>query len=359
MVESPPISPSAPALARGMLRAAVGAGDGRIRSVFRQAAALPQTRSVRLPGGDGAGLTSTVVPLPPAEGGGSWRLLALGQEILATMTECSFNSERRGQVVADDLVEFHFTLEGPFGLSVDGTTERRTRDVALLACFPTAGFSYDIWCAPGSVRTLGLYVDPAYITGTCGLGLQQGTVLNRLLSASAGTMQLADQRMSLAFVDRLQQLFALRPETAPELLRAGALLLDFTCQVLSDLDAVPDDGQSSQVFRPGDLALLAAARAALAADLSAEIALADLARQLGTNATKLKNGFRLLYGVSMGGFRNRLRMERAMQLLVESKAPVSAVAEAVGFRHQASLTVAFRAHFGITPKAARALKPDA
>ncbi|CAH1653634.1 MULTISPECIES: AraC family transcriptional regulator [unclassified Chelatococcus] len=357
MSDLAPANPPPPTAPKGMLRAAVGAGDGRIRSVFRQIATMPGACRVQLPGGSDPGLTSVEVPLPATEGTGSWRLIAMGEELLATVTDCTFNSERRGLVVADNLVELHLTLEGPVGLSVDGATERQARDVSLLACFPTEGFSYDIWCAPGSVRSLGLYVDPGYISGVCGLGTRNGTVLHRLLSAPPGTMNVFDHRMSVAFVDRLQQLFAMRVERAPDLLRTGAILLDFTCQVLSILDSMQDDGQTSHAFHSRDLALLAAARKALENDLAAEIPIAELARQLGTNATKLKNGFRLLYGMSLGGFRTRQRMECAMRMLARDKASVAAVAEAVGFRHQASLTVAFRAHFGITPRAARALEP--
>jgi transcriptional regulator GlxA family with amidase domain len=40
-------------------------------------------------------------------------------------------------------------------------------------------------------------------------------------------------------------------------------------------------------------------------------------------------------------------------LLVADQLPIAAVASAVGFRHQASFTSAFRAHFGLTPKQAR------
>jgi transcriptional regulator GlxA family with amidase domain len=46
-------------------------------------------------------------------------------------------------------------------------------------------------------------------------------------------------------------------------------------------------------------------------------------------------------------------MDRAMELLVTDSLPIATVAHAVGFRHQASFTSAFRAHFGFTPRQAR------
>ena len=341
---------------KGMLRAAVGVDGGKISSVFQQISGLLSTSRVRLPGGAEPGLIFAEVDLPEAEGKGAWRLIALGHEILAVVTDCVFNSERRGLVVADDLVELHFILEGPVGLSVTGDTERRTHGVSLLACFPTDGFSYDIWCTPGSVRTLTLYVHPDYISRDCGMGLQRGSVLHRLLMAAPGTMEVSDQHMSVDFMDRLHQLFSMRSRRSPDLLRMGAILLELTCQALAVLDTTADDGAHSQAFRARDLALFAAARSALERDFTGQVQIADLARQLGTNATKLKNGFRLFYGMSMGGFRTRARMNHAMKMLVEDKDSVAVVAKAIGFRHQASLTVAFRSYFGITPKAARALK---
>ena len=95
------------------------------------------------------------------------------------------------------------------------------------------------------------------------------------------------------------------------------------------------------------------AREVLASDFSESQTIPRLARTLGTNATKLKSGFRLLYGTTIFAYRNRHRMDRAMELLVEGQIPIAAVAHAVGFRHQASFTSAFRGHFGLTPKQAR------
>ena len=64
-------------------------------------------------------------------------------------------------------------------------------------------------------------------------------------------------------------------------------------------------------------------------------------------------GFRLLYGTTIFAYRNRHGMDKAMQLLVGGDVSIAAVASAVGFRHQASFTSAFRGHFGVTPNQAR------
>jgi AraC-like DNA-binding protein len=49
-------------------------------------------------------------------------------------------------------------------------------------------------------------------------------------------------------------------------------------------------------------------------------------------------------------------MEYAMQLLLERKLPIGEVARASGYERQASFTSAFKAHYGLLPKAARQLQ---
>ena len=70
------------------------------------------------------------------------------------------------------------------------------------------------------------------------------------------------------------------------------------------------------VFTARELAMFNRAREVLSSDFSESQTIPKLARKLGTNATKLKSGFRLLYGTTIFAYRNRHRMDRAMHLLV-------------------------------------------
>ena len=107
------------------------------------------------------------------------------------------------------------------------------------------------------------------------------------------------------------------------------------------------------MFTEKELDMFARASEILSTDFTSNLTISGLARLLGTNSTKLKSGFKLLYGMTIFNYRNRYRMMRAMELLVEQTQPISAVAHAVGDEHQASFTSAFKAHFGFAPKSTR------
>ncbi|MBE9046602.1 helix-turn-helix transcriptional regulator [Pleurocapsales cyanobacterium LEGE 10410] len=76
-----------------------------------------------------------------------------------------------------------------------------------------------------------------------------------------------------------------------------------------------------------------------------------LARQIGTNRSKLNQGFHQVYGVTPYGYLRRCRMRQARRLLLISDLSVEEVALTVGYRSRSRFATAFRQDFGINPKA--------
>ena len=76
---------------------------------------------------------------------------------------------------------------------------------------------------------------------------------------------------------------------------------------------------------------------------------AELALQVGTNATVLKNGFRFFYNNTVYGYLFEYRMNIACNLLLESTTPIIKVAEQSGYEHQSHFSTAFKRKFGLSP----------
>ena len=76
-----------------------------------------------------------------------------------------------------------------------------------------------------------------------------------------------------------------------------------------------------------------------------------LARQVGTNRSKLNQGFHQIYGVTPYGYLRRCRMRQAKRLLMTSELSVEEVALTVGYKSRSRFATAFRQDFGINPKA--------
>ncbi len=116
------------------------------------------------------------------------------------------------------------------------------------------------------------------------------------------------------------------------------------------LDAIDDGTPAKPILHRDDLERIHHARQILHSDLQSPPSLVDLARQVGLNDRKLKEGFRQVFETTVFGYLTQQRMEKACQLLVQQRS-VAAVAAAVGYASPTAFSGAFRRSFGVTPKA--------
>ncbi|RYG79127.1 MAG: AraC family transcriptional regulator [Alphaproteobacteria bacterium] len=79
-----------------------------------------------------------------------------------------------------------------------------------------------------------------------------------------------------------------------------------------------------------------------------------LARNVGTNETKLSQAFRTAFGMTVFEYVRNRRMEEARRLLRRCDMSVTEIAFEVGYEHSCNFSVAYKRHFGVTPKSDRA-----
>ncbi|MET3037274.1 AraC family transcriptional regulator [Chryseobacterium sp. NRRL B-14859] len=75
----------------------------------------------------------------------------------------------------------------------------------------------------------------------------------------------------------------------------------------------------------------------------------DLALSAGINQTKLKMGFKEIFGETVFGYLSNMRMDKAKELLISTDIPVSEIAYRVGYNYSQHFVKAFKRHFGCTP----------
>jgi AraC family transcriptional activator of pyochelin receptor len=78
--------------------------------------------------------------------------------------------------------------------------------------------------------------------------------------------------------------------------------------------------------------------------------LLELARQVGLNDRKLKQGFRQVFGTTVFGYLYDYRMQQAQQLLIAGQTNVKETAQLVGYASQSAFNAAFKKKFGVNPK---------
>ncbi|MBD2198071.1 MULTISPECIES: helix-turn-helix transcriptional regulator [Calothrix] len=104
------------------------------------------------------------------------------------------------------------------------------------------------------------------------------------------------------------------------------------------------------VLQRDDIARIHYAKEILTQNLDNPPSLLELARKVGLNDYKLKLGFRQVLGTTAFSYLQQQRMEKARQLLLESKMSVKQIARAVGYANQSRFAAAFRKQFGTNPK---------
>lgn len=109
-----------------------------------------------------------------------------------------------------------------------------------------------------------------------------------------------------------------------------------------------NDDKTTDAFSEEDVKRLNEARQTVAANLQTPCSLIDLARRTGLNDFKLKKGFKALFGQTVFGYLNELRMETAYNYLQAGKT-VGEVAELVGYKNAHHFTAAFKKKFSFLP----------
>lgn len=190
--------------------------------------------------------------------------------------------------------------------------------------------------------------DPALIATHFGLRGGEGT-----LRALFGDMVIVDLDGGLR--RGLRELVDVAGDDPVSLLRAEALALNLLLALLGSrireerpIATIPGTSLSAR-----ELEQLQAVRATLSTNFESPPTIADLARRVGTNQSKLMRGFKLLYGETLADFALRQRMERAQSLLTEDRLSAAEVAYRVGYQHHSSFTYAFSRFFGYPPSQAR------
>ena len=98
-----------------------------------------------------------------------------------------------------------------------------------------------------------------------------------------------------------------------------------------------------------DIQKIYAAENYISNNLNKKTTIVMLSKLIGLNQTKLKNGFKQLFGNTIYNYTLELRMCYAKKLLEEGDKSLIAISELVGYSHPNHFSYAFKTKFGISP----------
>ncbi|MGB3584959.1 MAG: AraC family transcriptional regulator [Tunicatimonas sp.] len=127
--------------------------------------------------------------------------------------------------------------------------------------------------------------------------------------------------------------------------RSLDLFAHIVTQYVDDLNP-----QNKQVLlRKSDLALIIKAKNILVDNIQENITIPELSRQVGVNTTKLKQGFKKVYGCTINEFVRNHKLTLAKELLVGGSLSVKQIAEKIGYRNYAYFASRFKERYGALP----------
>ncbi|MDB5364197.1 MAG: AraC family transcriptional regulator [Rhodospirillales bacterium] len=301
---------------------------------------------------DDGRIVSASITLPPGEGEGYWELFDLAGDAYVVVSNCSYREPRSELVPSEGFIECHITLAGSVLLGREDDEPVDLQDPVLVMCKQGRGADYTVWCDAGPRRLISLYLRPDFVAAIAGTGAVS-PMLGVLLDELPGRFACYQLPIKPALAEITRQLI-MPPYTGKRrLLFVQAQIYALLCLLLDEIHDADLTAGLSEIFTERDLAKFEAARGILMSCAGPPPTVAELARSVGTNATKLKKGFKLVYGTTLFEFALNERMRRAMHLLSVERMSIGTVADAVGYQHQASFSAAFKKYYGMLPKAAR------
>jgi AraC-like DNA-binding protein len=107
-------------------------------------------------------------------------------------------------------------------------------------------------------------------------------------------------------------------------------------------------------FTDYDIECIKKAKALIDADISKHITITFLSEKVGIGNTKLKRGFKQLFGMGLYTYLRKQRMEKAAELIRETNRTIKGIAKATGFRYSSNFISAFKSYHGMPPGKYRA-----
>lgn len=199
------------------------------------------------------------------------------------------------------------------------------------------------------VRCVGIWVDPDLLKVL--LSGQQvpkdlGDIINRGLRKFYHRISGTSPRANMS----IQQILNCPYQSPLKRLYLEGKVIELITHSMAQFTLPEPVTRKTDACRPDDVERVIAARHVLIKSYDNPPSLTELARQVGTNKTKLNQGFRQVYGTSAFAYLRNCRLERARKMLETKEMTVTQVAYEVGYSQQSTFTKAFQNHYGTNPR---------
>lgn len=298
-----------------------------------------------------AGLRGLRVRIPSSEGRGTWDFFPRSPDLFVMTLNGEYDRDRSILIPGDRMVKVRILLAGRLeaphnGVSLDGTG-------AYLEAYPGDVASSYVIPAGHPVRMLVLNCGPDFFTRELGVPPQLlPDPISHLFKSETGAPRGGIAPLSPDVLRAANDMLRAEGHYPTHLLGPylEARAREIMCSVLRELALVGERHRDGPKLSVRDVNRIYEARDALVEAFQRPPSIPQLARRVGINQTKLKAGFKSVFGMTMFDFISKCRMERASELLAQGDLTIAEVAFAVGYDYPANFTYAFKRFYGHVPR---------
>jgi len=303
-------------------------------------------------------LLGAVVDLDPQEGQGHWSFFQINPDIFVVVADFTYIDPRLETVAGEGLLELHIKLSGHLNFSAKRNELVEVDGPSLLVLNQPEGVELDEWTDSNrEEKSVTIYCRASYLReNLIGSATEIPEALERFIGGDRATINYCQFPITPDVLQAASDLGSAddRFEGHYWLMYVEAKTLELLTIILTAFDKLTDTADVS--YSQYELDLFDQAKAIVESEFDPVPTIRQMARRLGLNETKLKSGFKALFGMTIFEYRHKIRMHMAKDLLDDNEIQVSLVAERVGYQHQTTFTTAFKTYFGINPKDYRKLK---
>lgn len=262
------------------------------------------------------------------------------------------NTESVSYTRQENYIKFTFWLGTRHTTVLDGYGQQEhDRPEIFLTSGPEDMVKVDLWSRDTFMASVALCLLPEFFPAYMGLDAEQlPEPLRGLMTHKADPYAFHRFAFTPDLIGAVRSIFAAPFAVRCEPIYAQAKSLELMCLLMNQMYA-----SARKTRNPTDdlserrKSCLYEARELLMRRYAESLTLERIARDVGLNRLALTNGFRQMFGMSVHDCLQKIRMERAYELLQSNGQSIGEIAELVGYRHACNFSTAFHAYFGGSP----------
>lgn len=290
------------------------------------------------------------------DGTGYWDFIKIRSNLYLSITDAQYDSPVRLELDDEPMIKLRIMLDGAL-YSEDGKVFLEAGMVGVQTMSGKRRFVYDIQPSSTPLRMVVLHFLPKTVKD---LALNPD-LLGEPFRGIAGGREIQDAYTSIAnragLLKVAEEIFSTRDRFTQDL-RAHYLAAkaeELLCLAIRNSKITNVIYAASNKISERDVVRLHEARSILATHLNTSFTVNKLAKLIGLNVTKLKAGFRIVFGETIQSYRTQKRLETALSLLENTDLTLSEISFRVGYQYQANFTQAFKRQYGKPPSHFRKL----